>query len=185
MATFTIDNNKTTMQVTNCIKCATPFAFAKTLWDRQQNEGGWHFCPICGQSQGWDKGTVKEQHDADLAQLKSELYDANERARRAKQDADHFKKSRDAFKGRVTQLKNRAAAGICPCCNEKFIDLEKHMASVHPEFLEIEEPAAEVEPIPETGNPVTSLKCSKCGKPYSFPKSLKKHERNCRGKGNV
>jgi hypothetical protein len=36
-----------------------------------------------------------------------------------------------AQRGQVTRLKNRAKAGMCPCCNRHFINLERHMASKH------------------------------------------------------
>jgi hypothetical protein len=33
----------------------------------------------------------------------------------------------------VTRLKNRAAAGLCTCCNRSFQNLRKHMEIKHPE----------------------------------------------------
>ena len=39
-----------------------------------------------------------------------------------------------AARGQVTKLKNRAAAGVCPCCNRQFQNLKNHMATKHPEF---------------------------------------------------
>jgi hypothetical protein len=44
------------------------------------------------------------------------------------------KRSAAAFKGQVTRLKGRAKAGFCPCCNRSFSQLERHMASKHPNF---------------------------------------------------
>ena len=43
-------------------------------------------------------------------------------------------RSRDAYKGQVTRLKNRASAGVCPCCNRHFTALERHMATKHPGY---------------------------------------------------
>lgn len=39
-----------------------------------------------------------------------------------------------AAKGQVTKIKKRASAGICPCCNRHFTQLERHMGSKHPDF---------------------------------------------------
>lgn len=39
-----------------------------------------------------------------------------------------------AARGQVTRLKNRAAAGVCPCCNRTFHQLVRHMAAKHPDF---------------------------------------------------
>jgi len=40
-----------------------------------------------------------------------------------------------AAKGQITKLKNRAAKGVCPCCNRHFTNLERHMHSQHPGFV--------------------------------------------------
>lgn len=39
-----------------------------------------------------------------------------------------------AQKGQVTRLKNRAKAGVCPCCNRSFQNLQRHMENKHPDF---------------------------------------------------
>jgi hypothetical protein len=31
-------------------------------------------------------------------------------------------------------MKKRAVAGVCPCCNRHFRELERHMASKHPKY---------------------------------------------------
>jgi hypothetical protein len=41
---------------------------------------------------------------------------------------------RRAQKGQNTRMKNRIAAGVCPCCNRSFKDLHRHMTGQHPEF---------------------------------------------------
>jgi hypothetical protein len=37
-----------------------------------------------------------------------------------------------ALKGVATRLKNRAAKGVCPCCNRSFENLRRHMHTKHP-----------------------------------------------------
>lgn len=32
-------------------------------------------------------------------------------------------------------LRNRAAAGVCPCCNRTFEQLGRHMTTKHPEYV--------------------------------------------------
>jgi hypothetical protein len=48
--------------------------------------------------------------------------------------AETLSRSRDAYKGKVTLIKNRVGNGVCPCCNRTFQNLLKHMATKHPEF---------------------------------------------------
>lgn len=43
-------------------------------------------------------------------------------------------RSASAYKGQATKLRNRAKAGVCPCCNRSFENLRRHMASQHPSF---------------------------------------------------
>lgn len=36
-----------------------------------------------------------------------------------------------AAKGQITKLRKRISAGVCPCCNRHFTNLERHMKSKH------------------------------------------------------
>lgn len=44
------------------------------------------------------------------------------------------RRSRAAVVGQVTKIKNRIAAGVCPCCRRPFSNLARHMKGKHPEF---------------------------------------------------
>lgn len=37
-------------------------------------------------------------------------------------------------KGVVTRTRNRIANGVCPCCDRSFTNLQRHMASKHPDY---------------------------------------------------
>jgi hypothetical protein len=63
----------------------------------------------------------------DAARLEDEIRAEREWRKQAQNQAR-------AFKGRVTRLKNRAAAGVCPCCNRTFAQLARHMATKHKGF---------------------------------------------------
>lgn len=89
------------------------------------------WCPICKGQMNYSGPSKMER---ELASLKENLKWAQERADRAMNDAAYYKRQRDAQKGQVTRLKNRAAAGMCPCCNRHFTNLERHMGTKHPEF---------------------------------------------------
>lgn len=64
---------------------------------------------------------------------------ANEQAERA----SAAERRASAARGQVTRLKNRAAAGLCPCCNRSFVNLQRHMASKHAGFTAEEVQARE------------------------------------------
>ena len=60
----------------------------------------------------------------------------------ARRETDAQKRKTAAQKGQVTRLKQRASAGVCPCCNRQFRNLLRHMDSKHPTFS-VEAVAAE------------------------------------------
>lgn len=83
--------------------------------------------------------------------------EAEKRAQRAEEEAERFRRERDAetvraefwakehkatkqelttTKGQLTKTKKRLAGGVCPCCNRSFVSLAKHMASQHPDYQE-------------------------------------------------
>lgn len=49
-------------------------------------------------------------------------------------ETEKAKNQARAFKGHNTRLKNRAANGVCPCCNRTFSNLAQHMKTKHPDF---------------------------------------------------
>ena len=38
-------------------------------------------------------------------------------------------------KGQLTKARKRIGNGVCPCCNRHFTNVERHMATQHPEFV--------------------------------------------------
>lgn len=70
-----------------------------------------------------ERDTLRQQ----VAQRDDEIARQRERSEGAERRAS-------AARGQVTRLKNRAAAGVCPCCNRTFANLAKHMAGKHPTF---------------------------------------------------
>jgi hypothetical protein len=44
-------------------------------------------------------------------------------------------RSHVSTKGQLTKARNRAKAGLCPCCNRHFTNVERHVKSKHPDFL--------------------------------------------------
>lgn len=43
-------------------------------------------------------------------------------------------RSHTATRGHLTRQRKRAAAGLCPCCKRHFTNVERHVASKHPDF---------------------------------------------------
>lgn len=58
------------------------------------------------------------------------------RADRMRDEKEAAERRVSAAKGQVTKLKNRTAAGVCPCCTRSFENLKRHMATKHPAFTD-------------------------------------------------
>lgn len=128
-------NLQTTFEVMGCIydKCGFTYALPQTYVKQCQKDGGYHWCPKCGDRQGWD--AKPDPKVAEIANLKRTLAETEDQRRRAEGEAEHFRKSRDGMKGQLALVKKRLANGICPCCNRYFVELHRHMTTKHSDFL--------------------------------------------------
>ncbi len=123
-----------------CIYCFAAYGM-NAEHDRQRradHEPFW--CPACG------KPIVYSNGNSDEDRLRRELAAETARLDQVKADRDYQKRERtkvekslSATRGVVTRIKNRVAAGVCPCCTRHFTNLERHMAGQHPEFKTTDE----------------------------------------------
>lgn len=68
------------------------------------------------------------------AQLERERRQGAERREKAVRDLLRAEeRSHSATKGKLTKVKNRVHAGVCPHCNRTFQNLARHMGSKHAE----------------------------------------------------
>ena len=119
----------TTLVPVTCCECGVLFGVPQDL-DRYNLEQGPRrsfWCPN-GHQQHYSRSEVQR--------LKERLAAAEARETHERDQRIAAERSASAYKGRVTRLKNRAAAGVCPCCNRSFENLRRHMASQHPDFTD-------------------------------------------------
>lgn len=124
------------LETMQCGTCGVWHAIPKIMFDSCYREGGFWHCPN-GHSRGYRKG----QDERDEESLKKQLAREKKEKEWAIQEQENLKKQLAAQKGQNTKLKNRAKAGVCPCCNRTFKQLARHMERMHPEFNK--EPALE------------------------------------------
>lgn len=85
-----------------------------------------------------ERDRLKQQ----IAQKEDEVKNAWKYFSEEQEKRKHAERSASTYKGKVTRLKNRAAAGVCPCCTRTFQNLANHMKHQHPDFKKDDEKAA-------------------------------------------
>lgn len=119
----------TKLKEIECGTCGVIHAIPETMFDTCYKEGGYWHCPN-GHRRGYSDGSIYKQ----LEKEKKRREWAEQNAKNISEELREKEKSLSAQKGVNTRLKNRAKAGVCPCCNRTFKQLAAHMKNKHPSF---------------------------------------------------
>lgn len=122
-----------------CHKCRQLIWLSEHEYQTLKRSGQAFFC-LWGHSGVFAEGPTEEDRlRQERDRLKQENARLEERARAAERAEDalhehaaHLNRKVAAARGQVTRLKNRAKAGLCPCCNRSFPNLWAHMSEKHP-----------------------------------------------------
>jgi hypothetical protein len=125
---------KQQFEVVYCCTCKMAFAVPEYIRSNWLDSGDSFYCPN-GHSQHYSKSNIQK--------LEKKLASEKKRREWAENDASHAKSQRDralhcvrAQKAAKTKLKKRIHAGVCPCCNRHFVNLERHMNTKHKDYIE-------------------------------------------------
>ena len=118
----------TSIKATICSECGLVSGLADEFIAARRKDHGTFYCPN-GHSQYFPQKNEAEQ-------LRGQLEAARSLANREAQRREAAERQRNAYKGHATRLKNRVAAGKCPCCSEQFPDVAAHVAQAHPGYVE-------------------------------------------------
>ncbi|KKN98489.1 hypothetical protein LCGC14_0146000 [marine sediment metagenome] len=128
------------MILEECCKCAIPFMIPQDFQKRRRKDHDTFYCPS-GHPQSYNGITEEQKLKDQIRKIESELVDANTKADRhysyyidEKKDKETIERSRNSYKGQVTKVKKRLAAGKCPYCDKEFKDLHSHMQNKHPDY---------------------------------------------------
>lgn len=94
------------------------FGIPRRMEDDRRKDGQSFYCPS-GHSNSYGKG--------ENARLKDELNSA-----RIREQLERDQKL--AAERELQKLKERTKNGSCPCCKRSFRNLQRHIATKHPEF---------------------------------------------------
>lgn len=109
--------------------CGMPFALPRSLDEAARKAGHTIYCPL-GHTIVWkqtEADKLRQERDRlkqDAARLQDEIAAERRRADEAEQKA--------------TKAAKRAAAGVCPCCNRTFINMQRHMKTKHPNVVPLD-----------------------------------------------
>lgn len=118
----------------NCGQCGGTYAINERFRKQREVYGdGWH-CPYCQCSWGYftnsENARLKKEIEDEKKRTQAALARANEAAVRAAQaTADAAAADR-----KLKRHLKRTVAGVCPCCNRTFQQLQRHMKTKHPDF---------------------------------------------------
>lgn len=129
-------NRDNTFFVETCYTCKVEFGLPRSVYEvlQQMAEKTTFYCPY-GHPQHYVSGqTEAEKLRQERDRLTQRLAEKDDTIRALEDARVAAEKRASVQKGKVTRLKNRTAAGVCPCCNRHFTALERHMHTKHPEF---------------------------------------------------
>ena len=116
-----------------CIACGVIFGVEASYQQRRKDDHKDYSCPN-GHWQHYLGKTEADKLREQLRDTENRLKFVRDQRDGADRRADHAERRLAATKGVVTKMKKRASAGICPCCTRHFENLERHMATKHPDF---------------------------------------------------
>jgi hypothetical protein len=134
-STITIKGDRHVL--TQCQTCSVWHTVPQIIYESLRRLGGYYYCPS-GHQWGWRTGTEKAENEAvrrerdrlkqDAARLEDELADARAKIATAEK--------------KYLQARRRAVAGVCPCCNRSFENVQRHMKTKHPNVVPLAQKAA-------------------------------------------
>jgi hypothetical protein len=121
------------IMVVACATCFVPFGISAELQEKRQNDHEAFYCPS-GHDNYYSGPSQYERRakEAEQAQLAAQAKLNEERHLRLVAE-NALKKETQKRK----KIEKRIAAGVCPCCNRTFEDLQKHMQTKHKGYAPI------------------------------------------------
>jgi hypothetical protein len=117
-----------------CGQCGERWCLDTATYETLQRSSATFHCPW-GHLRHFPQGESEmDKLRRERDRLKQDAARLEEWARLATEARDRADRQAAAARGQVTRLKNRAAAGVCPCCNRSFENLRRHMAVKHKGF---------------------------------------------------
>lgn len=117
-----------------CCKCGIEFGMPRHfLRGLREDSKKWFYCPS-GHIQHFTSETELDKTRRELDRTKKRLDWAEQNARHEREQKQktqrHLQRTESAFK----RMKTRIGAGVCPCCDRTFQNIQNHMQTKHPDY---------------------------------------------------
>lgn len=123
------------INIGECCRCRAPMALPRDLYSAAKHSSSITFFCAHGHPQRFPEGESEETKlRRERDRLKQQLAQKDDAIRQEREQRMAAERQASAARGVVTKLKNRAAAGVCLCCNRSFANMARHMADKHPQF---------------------------------------------------
>lgn len=118
-------NTKALLQlyVMDCPACSVAFGITTDMEERRRKDGKTLYCPN-GHTMSWTPGKSDAQ----------KLREAQARETALRDQLDAAANEAERLRGDLLKDRHRFANGVCPCCNRSFPEVQRHMATEHPEY---------------------------------------------------
>jgi len=123
-------------EMMHCARCSMMFGVPSDFIQRRRDDHNTFYCPN-GHSNWYPGKSDKEKLQDEVAWLRRDTQWHDDQRRAAEKDAAHQRRVAAAAKGRITKMKNRIAAGVCPApgCKRSGLgkDVAAHLKTCHPD----------------------------------------------------
>jgi hypothetical protein len=127
-----------TLTIVECPGCHMDFGITPSFEAARRNDHKTFWCPA-GCAQSYRSKSEEEKLREQLATSERRRGYAEARTTSLRDQLGATERSLRGHKAAKTRIKNRIAAGVCPCCNRSFQNVARHMAGQHPEYTNQEE----------------------------------------------
>lgn len=112
--------------------CGVQFAITASFASLRRDDQRSFRCPW-GHTMSYGENDLDRERKR-TTRLQAQLDQAKAEVRTQRESRQSADRSAAAYKGHLTRIKNRIAAGVCPCCRRPFAAVMRHMRGQHPEF---------------------------------------------------
>lgn len=121
-----------TLIVIGCARCSMDFGVTKRFDEDRRDNHKSFYCPQ-GHTNYYPQKSETEKLREEIERKERQVGRLTSSRDQASARADHEAARANGYKGALVKTKKRIGKGVCPNCNRHFADVERHMATKHPE----------------------------------------------------